>query len=232
MARLPRWSVPGYLHQVSQRGVAGTAIFRDAHDHAAFIDALRLASTEHRVAIHAYALLPDRIHLLATPQDDAGLSRMMQAAGRRYVLAHNRRHGRTGTLWDGRFRATVVEAGRHWLACRVHVELAPVRAGLASDAAVYPWSSAAHHTGLRRDPLVSPHPLDWSLGNTPFEREMARKVLLDRGLAGSAQEAIESAVEKGWALGGTEFLASVERHAGRRAEPRSAGRPTRKAGEK
>ena len=227
MARLPRWSVPGHLHQVSQRGVAGTAMFHDAHDHADFLDALRSASTEHRVAIHAYALLPERIHLLVTPQDAAGLSRMMQAAGRRYVPAHNRRHGRTGTLWEGRFRAAVVEAGRHWLECRVHVELAPVRAGLASDAATYPWSSAAHHAGLRRDPLVSSHPLDWSLGNTPFEREVARNVLLDRGLAQAVRQKIESAVEKGWALGGKEFLASIEHEAGRRAEPGRAGRPAR-----
>ena len=226
MARLPRWSAPGHLHQVLQRGVAGMPIFRDAQDYAAFIDALRLASTEHRVAIHAYALLPSRIHLLATPQDGDGLSRTMQAAGRRYVLSHNRRHGRAGTLWNGRFRATVVEAERHWLACRVQVELAPVREGLASQAADYPWSSAAYHCGLRDDPLVTPHALDWGLGNTPFDREMARKLLLERGLPTAVQMSIEHAVEKGWALGGPGFLAELERQTGRRARPGQAGRPS------
>ena len=226
MARLPRWSAPGHLHQVLQRGVAGTPIFRDARDYAAFVDALRLASTEHHVAIHAYALLPDRIHLLATPHDGAGLSRTMQAVGRRYVLAHNRRHGRGGTLWDGRFRATVVEAEYHWLACRVHVELAPVREGLAGQAADYPWSSAAYHCGLRNDALVTPHPLDWNLGNTPFEREMARKLLLERGLPMPVQTSIEQAVDKGWALGGPGFLAELERQTGRRARPGQAGRPS------
>ena len=225
MARLPRWSAPGQLHQVLQRGVAGTVIFRDAQDHAAFIDALRSASADHRVAIHAYALLPDRIHLLATPHGGDGLSQTMQAAGRRYVQAHNRRHGRGGTLWDGRFRATVVEAGRHWLACRVYVEGAPVREGLAGDAAAYPWSSAAHHCGLRDEPWLTSHPLDWNLGNTPFEREMARKLLLETGLPGPVQTAIEQAVDKGWALGSPDFLAQLEQQTGRRARPGQAGRP-------
>ena len=229
MARLPRWSAPGHLHQVLQRGVAGTPIFRDAQDCAAFVDALRLASTEHRVAIHAYALLPDRIDLLATPHDGNGLSRTMQAAGRCYVLAHNRRHGRAGTLWNGRFRASVVEAERHWLACRVHVELAPVREGLASQAADYPWSSAAYHCGLRDDPLVTPHALDWSLGNTPFDREVARKLLLQRGLPTSVQMSIEHAVDKGWALGSPDFLAQLEQQAQRRARPAKAGRPVKKS---
>ena len=229
MARLPRWAAPGLLHQVLQRGVAGSAIFRDAQDHIDFLDALRLASAEHRVAIHAYALLPDSIHLLATPQGGDGLSRTMQAVGRRYVPAHNRRHERTGTLWAGRFRATVIEAERHWLACRVYVELAPVRAGLATEAAAYPWSTAAHHAGLRRDALITPHPLDWQLGNTPFEREVARNVLLDRGLAPDVQRSIDAAVEKGWALGGMTFMADVEEATGRRARPAAAGRPVTKS---
>ena len=225
MARLPRWSAPGHLHQVLQRGVAGAAIFRDAQDYTAFADALHSAAAEHRVAIHAYALLPACIHLLATPQDGEGLSRTMQAAGRRYVPAHNRRHGRAGTLWDGRFHATVVEAGRHWLACRVYVESAPVREGLTNDAAAYAWSSAAHHCGLRDEPWLTPHPLDWNLGNTPFEREMARKLLLETGLPVPVQTSIEQAVDKGWALGGPDFLAQLERQTGRRARPGQAGRP-------
>lgn len=228
MARLPRWSAPGHLHQVLQRGVADAAIFRDTQDYAAFVSALRSAAADHRVAIHAYALLPARIHLLGTPQDGEGLSRMMQAAGRRYVLAHNRRHGRAGTLWDGRFRATVVEAERHWLACRVYVELAPVRDGLAGEATAYPWSSAAHHCGLRNDAWLTPHPLDWNLGNTPFDREMARKLLLERGLPVPVQTEIEQAVEKGWALGRLDFLVQLERQTHRRARPGHAGRPVRR----
>ena len=115
------------------------------------------------------------------------------------------------------------------LACRVYVELAPVRAGLASEAAAYPWSSAAHHAGLRRDALVTPHPLDWQLGNTPFEREVARNVLLDRGLAPDVQRGIDAAVEKGWALGGKTFMADVEQSTGRRAQPATAGRPVTKS---
>ena len=227
MARLARLCVAGQLHQVLQRGHDGEAVFRDADDYRAYLAALRDAATLHRVDVHAYALLPAEVHLLVTPQSADGLSLLMQSIGRRYVAAFNARHRRRGTLWDGRFRAAVVEAERHLRSCEAFVESAPVRVGLAEDAGHYPWSSAAHHLGLIADRFLKPHPGDWLLGNTPFEREVARKLLLQRGLPAAECQAIADAVAGGWALGGEAFVAQVEADAARRARRGRPGRPVK-----
>ncbi len=172
------------------------------------------------------------MHLLATPESADGLGRLVQATGRRYVAAFNARHGRRGTLWDGRFRAAVVEAGRFLRTCEVYVETMPVHAGLVEEAVSYPWSSAAHHLGRVVDRLVRPHPLDWLLGNTPFDREVARKMLLERSLCASERRLIESAVAGGWALGSEAFVAEVEAQVGRRARPGLPGRPAKAAADR
>lgn len=225
MARLPRLCAAGQLHQALQRGHNGEAAFRDAEDYRTFLAALRDAAAAHRVAIHAYALLPSEVHLLVTPESAEGLSLLMQSTGRRYVAAFNARHGRRGTLWDGRFRSTVVDAEKYLRACEIYVESAPVHAGLVEDAEHYPWSSAAHHLGLVVDRLVTPHPRDWLLGNTPFDREVARKMLLRRSSTTAERQTIEAAVKGGWALGDERFLVTVEDRLSRRARPGRPGRP-------
>jgi putative transposase len=121
----------------------------------------------------------------------------------------------------------VVEAERHLRACEAFVESAPLRAGLAEEAARYPWSSAAHHLGLVVERFLKPHPGDWLLGNTPFEREVARKLLLQRGLSAAEQSAIASAVAGGWALGSEAFVARIEANAARRARRGRPGRPVK-----
>ncbi len=181
MARLPRLAAAGLAHLLSQRGHDGRAIFVDRADREDYVRLLREAAAPHRVAVHAYALTDSEVLLLATPAEAAGLSAMMQALGRRYVTRFNRRHGHTGTLWDGRFRATVIEPGQHLAACICFVELAPVRCGLVREAQDHPWSSARNHLGQASDPLVADHPLYWAIGNTPFEREAAHRRLLEIG---------------------------------------------------
>lgn len=225
MARLARLAVGGLVHQLIQRGNNGQDIFIDRPDRESFLLLLRDAAAASQVAIHAYALTDNEVALLATPADAAGLSRMMQSLGRRYVARFNRRHGRSGTLWEGRFRATVIEAERFLHACICFVELAPVRAGLAREAQDHPWSSARHHLGLASDPLVSDHALYWAMGNTPFEREAAHRQLLERGLTAEQARGIADATMKGWALGTDAFKATLEEHTQRRVQPGPRGRP-------
>ena len=131
MARLARLAVADQAHLIIQRGNNGQAVFVDSRDRENLLQMLCQAAAENRVAIHAYALTDNEVALLATPDEARGLSRMMQALGRRYVVGFNRRHGRTGTLWEGRFRATVIEAERLLQACTCFVELAPLGAGIA-----------------------------------------------------------------------------------------------------
>jgi len=225
MARLARLAAAGQIHLLIQRGHNGQPVFVDRADRETYLRLLRDAAVTSQVAIHAYALTENEVMLLATPLDATGMSRMMQSLGRRYVAAFNRRHGRSGTLWDGRFRATVVEAEHHFAACLCYVELAPLRAGLGRDAQAYPWSSARHHLGLASDPLVSEHPLAWRMGNTPFEREAAHRQLLERALTPQQLEGIKEATLKGWALGSDSFVGAIQEQTGRRARPGRRGRP-------
>ena len=231
MARLPRICAPGHVHLLVQRGNNGQPVFLDDRDRARFVHLLGDAARAAKVAIHAYALADNQVFVLATPEQANSLSNMMQSLGRRYVGEFNRRHGRSGTLWDGRFRATAIEAELHLQACISFVELAPLSAANAADAQAHRWSSARHHLGLVVDPLVTEHPLYWASGNTPFEREAAHRRRLELGLEQELQRRIASAAAKGWALGSARFAERLSEASGRRVTPGRRGRPRRPAPE-
>jgi putative transposase len=230
MARLSRLCVPGWPHLVLQSGHNRQLVFKDDIDRKLFLALLQSAASTHGLAVHAYALLDDEVRLLATPADDDSLSRTMQAVGRRYGSSFNRRHGHTGSLWEGRFRATVIEPERHLLACMRYVDQTPAGDEVGTGLGRRPWSSAAHHLGDRVDPWVSDHPLYWSLGNTPFEREAAYRELLQLALTPSEMADISDAVRKGWPLGSAEFLAKLSGSTPRRLQPLPRGRPRKAAG--
>jgi putative transposase len=225
MARLPRLGLAGWPHLVVQRVHDGQLLARDDQDRAALLAALREAGRQHGLSIHAYTLAADHLHLLATPAAEGALSLVMQALGRRYVAAYNRRHGRQGGLWAGRYRATVLDPARYLLDAMVFIEQHAWRAGLVAKAEDDAWSSVRHHLGLRTDPLVSDHALFWALGNTPFEREAAWRQRLEAGLPASQTQAMAEAVHKGWALMPEDAAAKLEPSAGRRLMPRPRGRP-------
>ena len=225
MARLPRLSVPGYPHHVIQRGNNRQPIFLDEADRQQLLQLLESLAREFDVTVHAYVLMDNHFHLLLTPQTAEGLPRLMQAVGRRYVRYFNDRHGRSGTLWDGRYKSTLIETERYLLACMAYIDLNPVRAGLVGQARDYAWSSHGYYAGLRSDRLVNPHPLYWALGNTPFAREAAYARLVQEGLSASQQQALTDSVLKGWALGGPEFMAHLQKQTDRRLSKSAAGRP-------
>jgi putative transposase len=225
MARLPRLTVPGYPHHIIQRGNNRQPIFVDAEDDKQLLGMLEEHSRRFRVAVHAYVLMSNHFHLLATPEDSSGVPLMMQAIGRQYVRYFNRRQARTGTLWEGRYRSTLIQAERYLLACMVYIDLNPVRAGMVSDPAAYPWSSHAHYIGRRNDRLVTPHPLYWQLGNTPFSREAAYVELVRTGLTLSQQQALTDSALRGWALGEPEYVAQLQQRTDRRLNIAQPGRP-------
>ncbi len=230
MARLPRLTVPGYPHHLIQRGNNRQPIFGGEGDYRFLLDLIEQYSREFKVAIHSYVLMGNHFHLLATPETDKGLPDMMQAVGRRYVRYFNGRHGRTGTLWEGRYRSTLVQAERYLLACMVYIDLNPVRAGMVADPAAYPWSSFRHYTGAVSDRLVTPHPLFWEMGNTPFSRERAYADLIAAGLDRDVQQALADSTHRGWALGDAGYLADLQRRSSRRITPLAAGRPYKQVG--
>jgi putative transposase len=228
MSRLPRLAVGGHPHLIFQRGLQSQPLFVDDDDRRLFVARLGEAASACKVQLHAYVLLDAEVMLLATPEDAAGLSRMMQSIGRSYVAAFNRRHARLGTLWQGRYRATVIEASAWLVDCMRYVEAAALRHGVQS-AADYEWSSAAHHVGRRTDPLITEHLLFWKLGNTPFDREANYRTQLEQALTRKQTERIEHAGANGWALGSDRFLQQIGDLTTRRLRPMARGRPTRKS---
>lgn len=225
MARLPRLTVPGYPHHIIQRGNNRQAIFGGTADYELLLSLAEENARKHQVAIHGYVLMSNHFHLLATPETDDGIPQLMQAIGRRYVRTFNLRHRRTGTLWEGRYRSTLIQAERHLLACMVYMDLNPVRAGMVADPVEYPWSSYAHSIGRRTDRLITPHPLYWELGNTPFAREQAYLELVRAGIGMEHQRALTDSALRGWALGEPDYVADLQRRTQRRVARAQAGRP-------
>ena len=226
MARLPRLTLPGYPHHIIQRGNNSQPIFATQADYQTLLDALHENAQKYKVAIHAYVLMPNHFHLLATPESADGLPLMMQAIGRRYVRWFNTAQRRTGTLWEGRYKSTVLDARQYLLPCMVYLDLNPVRAGLAAGAADYPWSSHAHYTGQRTDKCITAHPQYWTLGNTPFAREAAYDQLVRGGISTVQQAALTDAALRGWALGAPAFVAELQNLTERRLTKAVAGRPS------
>ena len=225
MARLPRLTLAGHLHHVIQRGNNRQPIFADREDRETILALLADNAPKHGVAVHAYVLMDNHFHLLVTPGTAEGLPRLMQAIGRRYVQYFNRRHARTGTLWEGRYRSTLLQPERYLLPCMAYLDLNPVRSGEVAQAADYPWSSHAHWVGLRHDRLLTPHALYWALGNTPFAREAAYGALVQAGIGVHEQEALTASALSGWALGEPKFLQDLQGDTPRRVTRGQAGRP-------
>ena len=221
MARLARLEVPGLAHLVIQRANGGHVVFVDAQDRQDYVAALREAAAAEQVQVHAYALLAAEVQLLLTPAQPGALGRAVQAIGRRYVSAHNRRQGRAGTLWDGRFRAAVVEPGALRLAALQAVDAASAEPG---------FTSAGHRSGALRDPMLFDPPEYWQLGNTPFEREAAYRARLAAGVSPAVLQRLRHAALGGWVAGSEAFAAEVAALAARPTRPRPRGRPRSSAG--
>lgn len=227
MARLPRLTVPGFPHHVIQRGNNRQAIFASAADYETLLGLLANNAAKFGVALHAYVLMSNHFHLLATPDSAEALPHMMQAVGRSYVRYFNDRQGRTGTLWEGRYRSTLIQTERYLLTCMAYIDLNPVRAGLVAEARDYPWSSHGHYVGLRIDKRITPPPLIWELGNTPFAREAAYADLVRAGISPEQQKALTQSALSGWALGEPDFVADLQKRTERRVSKTQAGRPMR-----
>jgi putative transposase len=225
MARQPRLILPNQPHLIIQRGNDNQAIFREDEDYRRFLGWLKECARFYKVVIHAWVLMPNHLILLATPGDEDGLALMMQKAGRHYVPWFNAKYGRAGTLFQGRFRTSLVDAANYLLAASRYIELHPVRSQLAVAPVDYPWSSYAHHAGVHPDPLVTDHALYWGLGNTPFQREAAYIGLAEQGLGSHELELIDTALAKGWPVASHAFKLDLERKTKRQILPAKRGRP-------
>jgi putative transposase len=225
VARLARLTLPAYPHHIIQRGNNRQPIFTCEADYIFLLDLLFEYTCQFEVALHAYVLMGNHFHLLATPKTSQGLPQMMQAVGRRYVRYFNHLYQRSGTLWEGRYKSTLIDSEQYLLVCMAYCDLNPVRASLVANAADYRWSSYLHYSGAKVDRLITPHALFWELGNTPFAREAAYAQVVQAGISTEQQKQLTESALHGWALGADDFLESLQKKTARRVAKASAGRP-------
>ena len=224
MARQPRLSLAGYPHHVIQRGNNRQAIFYSDDDRKAYLAWLSEYADKFDVSVHAFVLMDNHTHLLLTPQDDSGVPNLMQALGKRYAQNFNHFHKRTGTLWEGRYKSTLIQDDKYLLTCMVYIDLNPVRAGMVSSPVDFQWSSHKCYIGQQTIPFITPHPLLWTLGNTPFARETAYSKLVASGLAAQHQAELTESAFKGWALGDAAFITTLQARTPRRTSKMKVGR--------
>lgn len=225
MARLPRLVLPNHPHHLIQIGNNSQLLFREADDYRQCLVWLRDSAKLCKVALHAYVLMPDHLHLLASPSTVEGLAQMMQRVGRYYVPWYNAKYQRSGSLFQGRFKTSLIDAQRYFMDVSRYIEANPVRSQLVSDPRDYPWSSFAHHAGIKPDAMITDHALYWALGNTPFQREAAYLALSAPTLGQAEMATIDAAVLKGWPLGSDAFKAELQQRAKRQVLPAKRGRP-------
>lgn len=229
MPRRPRLELPGVPLHVIQRGVNRCAIFIDDEDRQHFHELLCQAVSDHKIPVHAYAFMDNHIHLLLTPPEHQVLSRAMSHLGQCYVRAFNLRHGRVGTLWQGRFKSCLVDTGRYLMTVYRYIELNPVRAAMVERAEHHRWSSVHANLGLQSDELVTPHPTYLALDPDPIKRAVAYQAWLQQAANPEELKDIRTHLRQQRALGGTRFQAMVEKALGHPASVRPRGRPKRLA---
>ena len=231
MARLPRYVIPGQPQHIIQRGNNRQIIFAAEADYQFFRDTLVKAADKYGLAIHAYVWMTNHVHLLATPGFDDSISKVFQSVGRCYVQYFNYTYKRSGTLWEGRYRATVVDSERYLLTLMRYIELNPMRAGMVAVPEDYLWSSyrrnALGESGTNADWLSS-HEEYSRLGLDDADRQKAYRALFDTAIDQGDLAEIRDCTHKGWALGGERFRAEIEALGQRQAASKGVGRPRKR----
>ncbi len=225
MARLPRYTIKNQPQHIIQRGLDGQDIFIDNDDYQFYWECLRDAAKTNHLKVHSYILMPDHVHLLASPGSERSIPKTLQSLGRRYVQYFNAIYGASGTLWEGRYRATVLDSKEFLLNCSRYIELNGVRAGLVDHPEEYDWSSYAHNALGQEDPLISAHREYKKLATWVKPAHRVYQSLFKNQISVDELEIIRESTNKGWALGNEKFAAKIEKLGGRRATRLRRGRP-------
>jgi len=223
MARLPRFILPGQPQHVIVRGNNRDPIFAADQDYRFCLDKLRQACVKHTCEVHAYVLMTNHAHLLITPRTEEGIGKVIQMVGRYYVRYFNCRYQRTGTLWEGRYRASLIDTEQYLLVCMRYIELNPVRAGMTAHPAEYPWSSYRFNALGHVDPLVTAHDLYVGLGRLEPERQAVYRRLFHTHIPDRTVEEIREATNKAWVLGSDRFKEQIGKRLTRRGRPFQRG---------
>lgn len=225
MPRRPRIHLDGIPLHIVQRGHNREPCFFAEDDYSSYLHWLGEALAETECQLHAYVLMTNHVHLLLTPKKAAAVPRLLMSLGRRYVQYVNRTYKRTGTLWDSRYKSSLIHADTYLLTCMRYIELNPVRAAIVEDPAHYRWTSYRANALGQADARLTPHALYLALGKTPRERQAAYRALFRAQLDRAAIDDINLALNQNQPLGNNRFLARIEKVTGMRREARPRGRP-------
>jgi REP-associated tyrosine transposase len=227
MPRKPRNYLSGIPAHVVQRGNNRNACFFTEDDYLFYLECLRAGLRRYAVKLHAYVLMTNHVHLLLTPSDETGISRLLQHIGRLYVLYVNKTYRRSGTLWEGRHKSSLVDAEHYLLACYRYIEMNPVAAGMIETPDQYRWSSYAWHAWGKPDRLITDHELYKRLGLDPKARQLAYRGLFQYHLAEKDVHAIRESLAYNYPLGNNRFREQIEATLGRGIGQKQRGRPKR-----
>jgi putative transposase len=223
VARLPRLNLPGIAQHVVQRGNNRQVSFFVEQDYTVYLDKLKEYGEKYKVAVHAYVLMTNHVHLLVSPETKKGVSQLMQSLGRYYVGYINKTYQRSGTLWEGRYKSTLVDSDNYFLLVSRYIELNPVRAGMVDHPAEYPWSSYRGNALETNIELLSAHSCYQALGSNDLERQNAYRGLFEYSIDELTLDEIRDATNKAWVLGNNRFKQQIEAQSGRRASPLPSG---------
>lgn len=228
MPRTKRFYIAGVAQLVTQRGTARQACFFRAADYSRYLQELHDAALKYQCLVHAYVLMTNHVHLLVTPQTEGALAHVMQALGRRYVRYINDTSGRTGTLWDGRYKAGLIDSERYVMACQRYVELNPVRARLVEAPDQYPWSSFAANACGTPDPVVTPHDVYLQLAPSEEKRRARYRAYMRQPVAEEELRAIRIHLQRQRALGSPDFQERIATQLKRQVGIGHPGRPRKR----
>jgi putative transposase len=223
MARQPRFMLAGYPQHVIQRGNNRSITFVAEEDYRRYLEILTEACERFECDVHAYVLMTNHVHLLITPHRGDGICKVMQSLGRQYVQYFNYKYSRSGTLWEGRYKSTVLDSERYMLTCYRYIELNPVRADMVEHPSQYPWSSYGVNAQGEESDLVVPHELYMRLGATEEDRRSFYRELLKVHIGEGGLEEMREATNKAWVMGDDRFKQQIEKMTERQSSPKAKG---------
>lgn len=227
MPRRARSYVPGLPYHIVQRGNNREACFIEPENYQFYLKLWRQISKRYEVRVHAYCLMTNHIHMLATPKRRSALSETMKVVGSRYAQYINRKYGRTGTLWEGRHRASLVQSELYFLKCSRYIELNPVRAGMVARPEEYRWSSYGVN-GWGDISWLDPHEEYFRLGTCPADRAHAYRELFTNQISEEDLHLIRKAAHYCQPVGDDRFKARIEVMYGIKPGQMKRGRPKTK----
>ena len=227
MPRMGRVVLPHYPHHIVQRGHNRQATFAERADYERYIATLREFKEEYEVAVYAFCLMTNHVHLLLAPREPTGIGKLMKHLAGRQTRHHNRLEGRSGTLWEGRYKSSLVQSEGYLLACCRYIELNPVRARMVAGPQDYVWSSCRYRLGLDTADWLDLDPCYLALGTSESERRHGYREFLQAAIPSGEWQLIREAVQRGQLTGTERFTEEVAAILGRRVERRGRGRPAK-----